>query len=201
MRPCDPFLQKPGALLADHGYAADPGLPEQVEGCVLFYHYTRPEYLHVILADGLYARRPVVWDRPPEIVGGYLLEGFLEPQPKWLSASPYFGDLGLQMVKRYIGSTLLKVTVPLDYPGLYVADYAHVLECKHVAIRGVSALNLGYDCRDGREVTLADVNSYVPLATYKGGHVAPVVTVVRTGQGIAIPAEYISVAETAPDCL
>jgi hypothetical protein len=195
MRPCERFMMTRGDLLANHGYTADPGKLERQGDQMIFYHYTRPEHVAAILkpGSGLYARRPVVWDRPPGIIGGYLVEGFLEPVPRWLTASPYFGDLGIEMVRKYVGNVLLRVEVPITFPGIYVAEYAHILECKHIHRRGSPALGLGYDCSNGHEVTQADVNSYVPAREYTGGHVAHVITVTRCGPGIAVPAEDITV--------
>ena len=35
------------------------------------------------------------------------------------------------MLREYVGGVLLRVCVPLDFAGLYVADFAHYLECKY----------------------------------------------------------------------
>jgi hypothetical protein len=66
------------------------------------------------------------------------------------------------MVRKYIGNILLRVELPSSFQGLFVADYAHVLEEKHFSARGSTPLNLGYDCSSGRETTQAYVNSYIP---------------------------------------
>ena len=44
----------------------------------------------------------------------------------------------------------------------------------------------------------AYANSLVPVETYTGGHLAPIVTVMRPGPGIAIPRSCVSVAEIQP---
>lgn len=36
-------------------------------------------------------------------------------------------DLGIEMIKRYIGNVLLRVEVPNSYEGLFITDYAHNL--------------------------------------------------------------------------
>jgi hypothetical protein len=127
-----------------------------------------------------------------------MVEGLLSPLPQWLTASPYFGDLGIEMFRLYIGSVLLRIEVPLTFQDLYIADYAHILECKHFKHRGIAPLNLGYDCRTGHEVTRAYVHSYIRALDYVGGHVAPVVQAVRKDTGIAIPCKYIHIAELQP---
>ena len=201
MRPCEIFLKNRGVLLGEHGYEADPGQVEYASSGFVFYHYSRRERLDQIFAEdsGLWARLPVACPAPPpEFVGCHLVEGFLEPLPKWVVHSPYFGDLGIEMTKKYIGDVLLRIEVPRDFPGLYVADYAHVLECKHVSRRGRPALDLGYDCGTGHETTQAYVHSFIPAADYKEGHVAPVMQVVREGEGIAIPGEYVSISDVQP---
>lgn len=201
-RPCEPFLQERGHLLGDHGFLADPSRVEySAEGNIVFYHYTHRQHLDAILAPGrgLHARLPVVHcDVAPEFVGCYLVEGLLEPVPTWLRQSPYFGDLGLEMMRAYVGDTLLCIEVPATFPGLYVADAAHNFDCKHQDRRGRSALGLGYDCRTGEEVCRAEIYSYVPLPQYQGGHVAPNVKVVRQGEGIAVPSVCISLAIIQP---
>ena len=58
-RPCDVFLQSRGCLLEEHGFVADPGEVQQtVNGDIVLYHYTRPEYLDQVLRDGLQAQLP-----------------------------------------------------------------------------------------------------------------------------------------------
>lgn len=102
------------------------------------------------------------------------------------------------MMRQYIGDRLLRIEVPDAFPGLYVADDAHILECKHVDRRGRPALRLGYDCRTGHESIQAYVDSYVPAADYAGGHVAPVMQVVRHGSGCAVPVRYVALAVDRP---
>jgi len=201
MRPCDLFLQERGVPLGEHGFSADPGWVERTPNSkIVFYHYSRLEVLDRIFApgSGLRARLPVAdGAATPRFEGYYLVEGFLEPRPLWLSHSPYFGDLGLEMMRDYMGDVVLLIEVPEDFPGLYVADAAHNFECKHLARRQQPALNLGYDCSTGHEVCTAEINSYIVLAEYRGGHVAPNVKALRRGEGIAIPREHISVVASS----
>lgn len=198
------LLNERGILLGTLGFTADPGSVErQRTGSVVLYHYTRPEKVDQILSKegGLWARLPVVNDdSQPEFNNHHLVEAFLEPLPKWITDSPYFGDLGLEMMQAYIGTVLLRIELPEGYPGLYVADYAHMLEVKHITRRGQPVLNLGYDSRTGHHACRADVNSYIPLPAYRGGHLAPNAKIVRLGEGIAVPSEYITVNPYQPLC-
>jgi len=59
------------------------------------------------------------------------VEGFLEPLPKWCKNNVYFGNLGMDLVQNYIGNVLLRVEVPFDFRNIYIADYAHILECMY----------------------------------------------------------------------
>lgn len=59
-------------------------------------------------------------------------------------------------------------------------------------------LALGYDCQTGHETTQAYVHSYVPSSQYVGGHIAPLVQVLRKGQGVAIPIANISISHHQP---
>jgi hypothetical protein len=195
------FLNNWRELLGDNGYTPDPGTVERTGDNVVLYHYTRPEHLEAIMAPGSGLRARIWMDASeisPELGEGNLAEGFLEPMPQWLTASPYFSDLGLEMARDYIGNLLLRIEVPIGYAGLYVADYAHTLECKHIDRRGFPALDLGYDCTNGQECSKAYLHSFVPLPEYRGGHVAPVVQMLRHGPGIAIPNRYITVADRQP---
>lgn len=203
MRLGERFIQNRGLGLSEFGYTPDPGLVEFTKhGNVVFYHYTREESLERILSPngGLYARRraDVCPNPPEELIGYFLAEGFLEPLPLWLTNSPYFGDMGIEMVRKYIGNVLLRVEVPHNQNELFVADYAHVLEEKHFHERGSTPLRLGYDCSSGKEVTQAYVHSYVPAVRYKKTHVAPVVQALRSGEGVVIPSEYIALASEQP---
>lgn len=196
------LLTERGLLLNGFGYhpAADI-LQTDESGHIVFYHYTHKERLEAIFAPGagLYAWREVACPNPPvEFEHAYLTEGFLSPLPEWLSHHPQFQDLGLRMVRQYVGALLLQVTLPRDFPNIYVADFAHVLECKHAEQYGRGPLGLGYDCRNGQHATQGYVNSYVPLAVYKGGHVAPVIQVVRREAGLVIPNCYLSVCSKQP---
>ncbi len=199
MRPCEVFLNKRGELLADHGYLPDPSRVRLVDGAIRFYHYARRDRVEKILAadGGLWARLRVVSDWEDH-AGLYLVEGLLDPLPLWMTDSPYFGNFGLFMLRQYVGDLLLEITVPCDFPGLYVVDDAHWAECKHILRRGRPVLNLGYDTTNGKEGCLADVNSYIPAANYQGGHVMPRMKATRRGPGIAIPPEYIKVCAQQP---
>ena len=192
-------MRQRGVLLADHGFIPDPGRIELTDSTVVFYHYTRDERAERVLeaGGGLWARLPVVL-APPGLEGCYLVEGLLQPLPLWMTGSPYFGDLGFEMLREFVGDLLLRVEVPRDFPGLYVADYAHALEGKHVSRRGRPALDLGYDTSTGREMVRSETNSYVPAAQYRGGHLAPSLKVTRRGEGLAVPAKYIAVSDVQP---
>ena len=192
-------MRQRGVLLADHGFIPDPGRIELTDSTVVFYHYTRDERAERVLEarSGLWARLPVVL-APLGLEGHYLVEGLLEPLPLWMTGSPYFGDLGFEMLREFVGDLLLRVEVPRDFPGLYVADYAHALEGKHVSRRGRPALDLGYDTSTGREMVRSETNSYVPAAQYRGGHLAPSLKVTRRGEGLAVPAKYIAVSDVQP---
>jgi len=169
-----------------------------------FYHYTYEDRLPLILKEnsGLWARREVACPEPPdELRDFHLVEGFLSPLPHWLSTSSYYGALGLNLVKRYIGDILLEIRIPVDQFPVYIADYAHVLECKLTEYDfGLDSkgLGLGYDCSNGKECTQAYVNSYLPIHDYAGQHHAPIVQVVRRGEGIAVPSRFIKVCDVQP---
>ena len=193
-RPGGIFRDRWGVSLSSRGFMADPDR-------VAFSHFARPEHLPAILApaDGLLARRPVVNDaRAPAFLDTRLAEGFLRPHPRWLAGSRYFGDLGLELVRAYIGGVLLRTAVPADLPAPYVAEFAHALECKHATRRGRPTLGLGYDCANGREALQAYLHSYVPLADYRGTYLAPVVRATRRGPGIVVPSRFIRVADVQP---
>lgn len=197
--PCDSI--SPPALLGDQGYEPDPGRIEQTPDTIAFYHYTRREAIERISGsgEGLVARRPVACPNPPpQFIGACLTEGFLEPLPRWLRHSPHFGDLGFALLRAYIGDLLLRIELPRAFPGLYVADYAHILECKYVEHRGRPALGLDYDCSTGHMSTQAYVESYIRATEYRGGYLAPMVQVVRRGPGPAIPAHLIRVVADQP---
>lgn len=196
------FTKWRGRFLGDLGYHVDKSKVEySSNGYVVFYHYTHADNIEKIFTSdsGLFARLRVYCPNPPEeLVDCYLSEGFLEPLPAWLTESPYFGDLGMRLVRNYIGDVLLRIAVPKDFPGLYVSDYAHHLECKHWNLNGSTPLNLGYDCSTGQQVTQAYVNSYIEAVEYKGGHLAPLMQCVRKGQGIVIPNRYITISQFQP---
>ncbi|MFE4201679.1 hypothetical protein [Aneurinibacillus aneurinilyticus] len=170
-------------------------------GNIVFYHFTRADRLEKILSNknGLCSYRPVACPNPPEeFKGCYLVEGFLEPLPKWLTENFYFGNLGIELVQEYIGNMLLRIEIPLDFPKVYIADYAHILECRCFDEKGNSPLGLGYQCQTGNEVTQAYVNSYIPIKDYRGGHIAPVVQVLGKDNRIIIPNKYISISNVQP---
>ena len=193
------FLRERGVLLGDHGFTPDPGRLEVTDSTIVFYHYTREERVGKVLGagSGLWARLPVISEHP-DLEGRHLAEGLLEPLPRWMTDSPYFGDLGFEMLKKYVGDLLLKIEVPQDFPGLYVADFGHMLELKHLSRRGCLVLHMGYDTTTGKEVVQSYTNSFVPAAKYRWGHLAAEVKATRRGQGIVVPAEYIEVCGVQP---
>ena len=167
----------------------------------MFYHYTRPEHLEQIFApdSGLRARLPIVdGEIFPDLTGRYLIEGFLDPLPRWIVDSPYFGDLGLTMMRQAVGDLLLRIEVPADFPGLYMADLAHAFEVRYFQLHGSAPLDLGYNTETGHEAMLAVVHSYIPLADYRGGYVAPNVKATRIDPGIVIPNEFVSICQQQP---
>lgn len=201
-RPCEVFLRSRGCLLEEHGFVADPGCVQYtVNGNILLYHYTRSEHLDKVLLEGLKAQLQIVLaDDIPNLRERYLVEAFLEPLPQWIADSPYFKNLGLELMHKYVGNVLLEITLPLAVSDVdvYVADAAHNFECKYQNSRGQFALRLGYDCQTGQEVCQAEVNSYIPLISYRGGHVAPNVKITRQGAGIAVLPQYIKVCDRQP---
>lgn len=202
MRPCDIFLNQRGNLLGNHGFVPDAGCLERTaSGNIVIYHYSRSNHIENILSadGGLNARLNVVHcEVAPEFEGCFLAEALLEPLPSWICDSPYFGDLGMEMMKAYVGNTLLRIELPPDFPNLFIADTAHNFDCKHLRRKGTSALHLGYDCSSGQEVCKAEINSYVPLLQYHGGHVAPNVKIIRYGEGIVVPSRYITINKIQP---
>lgn len=199
------FLHHPAQRLADYGFYADPGrVTFTDDGRIVFYHYTHPSACDHIFApgSGLRARLPVVdGDAVTALRGLYLVEGLLDPLPQWISHSPYFADLGLELMRAYVGTLLLQITVPTTFPGLYIAEAAHNMECKHQHRRNRPALYLGYDCRTGHDACRAEALSYIPLTDYVGGYVAPNVKATRMGPGLVIPREYLAVCPIQPLCV
>lgn len=202
-RPGERFLRGRGELLGRCGFEDDPGRPERrADGGLTFWHYTRRNRLPLILgtAGGLKARKGAYFstELTPEFEGLYTVEGFLEPKPCWLDDSPYFGGEGGRQWRGWIGEVLLRVDLPPGFRNVWVADHGHPLEVKAVQRGEPAPLGLGYDCRTGHEANRAYAHSLVPIETYRGGHLAPVVTVMRPGPGIAIPRVCVSVAEVQP---
>ncbi|MFJ7935788.1 hypothetical protein [Sporosarcina sp. NPDC096371] len=170
-------------------------------GNIVFYHFTHEDRLEYIFSNenGLCSYRGVACPKPPiEFKGCHLIEGFLQPLPQWLTENFYFGDLGIKLVQNYIGNVLLRVEIPLDFPGIYIVDYAHILEWLYFDENGNSSLGLGYQCQTGYEVTQSYVNSYISIKDYTGGHIAPVVQVLREDKGLTIPNRYISISNVQP---
>lgn len=197
------FLSRRGELLGDLGFEDDPGRPERrADGGGAFWHYARRNRLSFILgtAGGLWARKRAFFstELTPEFEGMYTVEGFLDPKPEWLDDSPYFGGEGGRQWRGWIGEVLLRVDLPAGFRNVWVADHGHPLEVKAVQRGEPAPLGLGYDCRTGHEANRAYAHSLVPIERYRGGHLAPVVTVMRAGPGIAIPRACVSVAEVQP---
>ncbi|MFW5437158.1 hypothetical protein [Paenibacillus apiarius] len=194
-----PFLEKEGLLLSEYGFTPDEGYAKLASGTVTYYHYTHADRPDEIFSpdSGLLASRPIACPNIPEqFKDRYVTEGFLEPLPNWLKNCTYFGDLGYELMRRYIGNVLLEIKLPVREYDVHIADYAHVMECK--SIEGTPALQFGYDCNSGSEVTQAYVHSFIPVVKYKRGHVAPVVQVLRLGEGVAVPNRYIEVSKLQP---
>jgi len=199
MRPCERFLQERGGCLSEIGFIPDPGRPEQTCETIVFYHYTRHDRIDTILApsSGLHARRPVDCPNlPVEFHNMYMVEGFLEPLPRWLKSSPYFGDIGMKETRKHVGDMLLRIELSKkDFANVYVVDYAHPLDCQF-GTRECAGLALGY--QNPAESYQGYVNSYISAQEYRGGHVAPVVHVLRKGQGIAVSEQHICVSSVQP---
>lgn len=195
------FLDEQKKNLKEYNYDTDQDKVEMRDGYFTFYHYTLEDRLPQIFAEGsgLWAWREVACPSlPKELEGAYLIEGFLSPLPEWLTTSRYYNDLGYELTSRYIGDVLLQVTVPGHLFEIYIADYAHVLACKQSENRETSEINFGYDCSSGRECTQAYVNSYIPLKEYVDQHHAPIVQVIRRGEGVTVPKQFIKVCDRQP---
>ena len=202
-RPGERFLRRRGELLGDLGFEDDPGRPQwRADGGLTFWHYARRNRLGLILgtAGGLKARKRAFFSTglTLEFEGLYTVEGFLDPKPRWLDDSPYFGGEGGRRWRGWIGEVLLRVDLPPGFQGVWVADYGHPMEVKAIQQEKRAPLGLGYDCRTGHEANRAYAHSLVPIERYRGGHLAPVVTVMRPGPGIAVPRACLSVADIQP---
>ncbi|MDY0943630.1 hypothetical protein [Priestia megaterium] len=202
MRKCESFIQQKGLYLGELGYKTDRTEIEYTnEGNLIFYHYTYKKHLRKIFKEdsGLYAYRPVTCPEVPTYLQNhFLIEGFLSPRPYWFTNNEYYEDLGKELVQQFIGDIVLRVEVPKSFSSIYIADYAHVLECKSLNRNQSLSLKLGYDCSSGREATQAYVNSYILADEYRGGHIAPVVQLTRKNSGIVIPSKYISMYNEQP---
>jgi hypothetical protein len=202
-RRCEVFLQQRGALLGQHGYAADNTPVERTSRGIVFYHYTWSKRLAQITDEGsgLLAYQTIAARYSPfasDLEGCRQVSGFLEPLPRWLTQCPYFGDFGMRHLQKCIGTLLLRIQVPPDFPGLYVRDYAFQMEELCFRQNGREPLGLGFNHKTWKDESHATLNSFVPLNDYRGGHVAPVLTVTREGEGIVIPRESISVCDVQP---
>ncbi|GAB6087465.1 hypothetical protein JCM11672_27370 [Alkaliphilus crotonatoxidans] len=87
-----------------------------------------------------------------------------EPLPRWLITNKYYGDLGFELMRNYVGDLLLEITIPIEFPGLYIAEYAHILEYKMKILRNETGIGVVYNCSNGKESTQAYVHSYIPLS-------------------------------------
>lgn len=194
------FLEQEGLRLGNY-VEVEEGAPELAGGMLTLYHYTHAGRLDSIFSPGggLHAQRPVACPQVPVLYQDrYLVEGFLQPLPNWLTNCPYYGNLGYKLMRQYIGDVLLEVVLPVDEFLIAVADYAHILFCKQKETGESAGLPLEYDCRNGRESTQAYVNSYIPVKEFVGGHICPVVQVMRKGEGLAIPNRCIRIAKRQP---
>ena len=185
--------------LSKYGFNSDPGKIAEDDEFYKIFHFTHSSRLEEILSEesgGILARRALPEaEYLAEFSGFYQTEGFLEPFPQWLFPSPYFSDVGLSLVERYIGDVLLEINVPKHFDELYVAEFAHALEIKHTLQMGGPALWMDYsDELDSRLGAL----SLMPLSTYRGQYLAPVVKILRRGAGIAVPGKYIRVSDVQP---
>lgn len=202
-RRCEVFLQQRGALLGQQGYAADNTLVERTSRGIVFYHYTWSKRLAEIMNEGsgLLAYQTIAARYSPfvsDLEGSRQVSGFLEPLPCWLTQCPYFSDFGMRHLQKCIGTLLLRIEVPQDFPGLYVRDYAFQMEELCFRQNGGEPLGLGFNHKTWKDEGRATLNSFVPLDDYKGGHIAPVFTATRQGEGIVIPREFISVCDVQP---
>jgi len=164
-----------------------------------FYHYTHEDKINAIMAEGLWAYREVACPTPPEeLKGCYLVEGFVEPLPSWLTTSVYLNNLGIELTNKHIGCILLEVSVSISQFKIYIADYSHILDCKMVEENKGPGIGFGYDCSNGRECTQAYVHSYLEINEYVNQHHAPLVQVVRQGSGLLIPNKFIKKSAIQP---
>jgi hypothetical protein len=97
------YQHGPGTLLREAGLVPDPGVVLQRGENDIVFHYTRAEGVKSILSAGLRNFRSADW---ASLVSSsavpYIAKAFLETVPGWLHWSPYFGDLGWSLMRRYI---------------------------------------------------------------------------------------------------
>ena len=191
----DNFLVNTELTLAQFGFQPDPGVLEVTPSTKVFYHYTHQDRLNSIFQEnsGILARKKI--HVRPEFEGYCVVESFLQPTPLWLTQSPHFGSLGLELKKQAIGDIMLRAEVPHDYPDIrfYMSDFGFLMEWHHFNRKGSFPLGL---CLNHeylkKEMVRAYINSFIPLESYNGGHVAPVLNILRKGEGIAIPNRFLS---------
>lgn len=109
-----------------------------------------------------------------------------------MTDNDYFGKLGMQLFNQYVGRVPLVVTIPTNFPNIWVADYAPAMECKYFARYGEMPLGLGYDCSSGHDAIHAMARSRIPMDQYQGGHIAPIVEVFASSSEIIIPSRHIA---------
>ncbi len=124
-----------------HGYS--PDRPRRTGA-----RWHRPVPLHPPRTQG--SRGPLWSGRPAPSGGRRALGRSARPlsggRPARIAAAlagreqPSFGDLGMQMLRGVVGDLLLRIELPVSFPGLYVADFAHPLECPHYERRGRAPL-------------------------------------------------------------
>ena len=75
-----------------------------------------------------------------------------------------------------------------------MSDFAFYLEYHHFVRKGTFPLGLCLNREyKSKEIVRAYINSFVPAEKYSGGHVAPVLNILRKDEGIAIPSRFLSV--------
>jgi hypothetical protein len=179
-------------LLGDLGFPADPAAVVSDEDGFVCVHYTHRKHLDSILRPGGGLRAIRKTSLCPDPSRPFIAEALLEVAPRWLTSCPVFGDLGAELFSTHVGNVTLRMSIPLDQAGAWVADAAHSLECKHATRRGSMPMGLGYDCSTGWDAMAGWLRSHVPLAEYRGGHVAPEVVLYAEDDGVIVPSARIS---------